>query len=548
MPDKWEIVQDTHGHPLLADILMIHVSLLPSGKVLGIGGSQHDQNAPKPFHSVLWDPAAPQTMRVIPFPGPDPFCAGHCLLPDGNVLVAGGTDKYDRAPQNPHGPHHFTGIADCFIFEWRTEQWTQAARMANPRWYPTLITLSDGRVLCMSGHGGTSQLSHEVLETEIYDPTALRWKPPRATVPKLEDTGQFWLFTMQRPMIYYTRLHGLADGRIFSSTALQEVGGRRRTRILDVSNNMLTTVGPPPCGMLVPLMSHVYSRSNFTSVLLPLIPPKYEQHVLIAGGRTARRFDLETLMPRWRRAGQRRPYPMRAYTTGLLLADGSTLLIGGGRSEKVPRWYWPWSEVGGYDEDANFIPERYLWEQDTWVEGSAPTDYPPIPRMYHTCALVLPSGAVLVVGSNHDSQRNDGGSRTDHGHHGQDARELRMEIYSPPHLFDGVDANGKPHPAQRPEVGALPTDSAGYGDPITLTSPDAHRIQRVTVLRCSSVTHGYTSDQRLIELVIDPTSRTAQSLTVTTPPTPTLAIPGYYLLFALDGAGVPSVGQFLLIG
>jgi hypothetical protein len=534
MPDHWEIILGDDGKPLLADIIMIHVALLPSGKVLGFAGSQHDEQPPKPFWSVLWDPADPGRLDKVREPERDLFCAGHCLLPDGNVLVAGGTANYDREKDNPHRPYHFTGIADCYLFDWRTETWSKVEPMAFGRWYPTLLPLADGRVLTVSGHGGPDLASHEVLETEIYDPAKNHWEPARLTDPRLEDTGKFWLFITHRPMVYYWRLHGLADGRIFSSTALQQIGGKRRTRLLDVVTNKLATVGKPPGGMLVPLMSHVYSRSNFTSVLLPLRPPHYAQSVLVAGGRSAYRFDLDASRPKWRRAGGRRPYKLRAYSTGLLLPDGSVLCVGGGKSEKVPRWYWPWSEVGGYDRDANPVPERYLPGSDTWIEGAPPADYPPIPRMYHTSAVVLASGQVFVCGSNRNSQRSHG------SHHGHDTRELRLELYSPPYLFDSAG-----NPADRVELN-LHKGDAGYGEQVTLHSPDAGRIERVTMLRCASVTHGYSSDQRLVELSIG--ARTATEVTVTTPPTPEIAIPGYYLIFALDETGVPSYGRFLRLG
>ena len=541
MPDRWEIVQNTHGHPLLADILMIHIVLLPSGKVLGFSGSEHDEKHHKKFRSVLWDPANPHVLKTLDAPHVDFFCAGHALLADGRVLVAGGTANYNREPGNPHKPYHFTGIADCYTFDWRTNTWLPAAPMHLARWYPTLITLADGRVLSLGGHGGPDLPSHEVLQYEVYQPDTDRWEPARDTVPPLEDTGKFRiLWWKQFPMIYYARLHVLGDGRVFSSTALQLVGGKRRTCVLDPDTGVLSVVGPPPRGMLVAFMRNVYSRSHFTSALLPLKPPHYRQEVLIAGGRRARRFDLGAAKRRWRRAGRPRPYKMRAYATSLLLPDGSVLCIGGGESEKVPRWYWPWSEHGGYDRDSNPVPERYLPDQDAWVSGAAPADYPPIPRMYHTAAVLLPSGEVLICASNKDSQRNSGGSRPDHGHHGEDARELRLEVYSPSYLFD---AAGKP--AVRPvvELDALAAESAGYAEDLVVTTAQPDRIRRVTMIRCSSVTHAYTSDQRLIELTIG--SRGAGQITVTTPPNRRIAVPGYYLIFALDAAGVPSHGQYL---
>src|SRR5581483_7318914 len=136
--------------------------------------------------------------------------------------------------------YHFTGIADCFVFDWRTERWTTAASMRLARWYPMLVTLPDGRVLAASGHGGPELPSHEVLETEVYDPATDRWEAPRPTVPPLEDTGKFWFVFTQLPMVYYPRLHCLGNGQVFSSTALQQVGGRRRTRTLDADSNRLT--------------------------------------------------------------------------------------------------------------------------------------------------------------------------------------------------------------------------------------------------------------------------------------------------------------------
>jgi hypothetical protein len=547
MADHWEILADEAGQPLLSGLLTVHAALLPSKKVLFFCGSGHDEkHDPKDRKTGLWDPANPTRVRQLDDPaGVDLFCAGHCMLANGDVFVAGGTANYDREPDNPHRPYHFTGIPDCFVFDWRTERWRTVPHKKWPAWYPSCATLADGRVLAMSGHGGPDHPGHEVLETEIFDPATERWEPARPTAPPLEDTGKFWLFGTRLPMVYYPRLHPLRDGQVFSATALQQIGGARRTRSLDPVTNALTTLGKAPPGMRVWWMPHVYSRSHFTSALLPLNPPDYPERVLIANARYARVFQPAEPGRGWRSAGGKRPYPMRAYGTGLLLPDGSVLVIGGGRSEKVPRWYWPWSEVGGYDRDANPIPERYLPATSTWVNGSAP-HYPPIPRMYHSVALLLANGQVLVAGSNHDSQRNHGGVRPDHPHH-DDARELRMELYSPPYLFDGTDDDGTPRPAVRPVI-SCPTDEATYGQLLVLTSPDAMSIRRVTMVRCASVTHAYSTDQRLIELVIDPGSREETELTVTMPPDAGIGIPGYYLLFALGPADTPSLAHMLRLG
>ena len=74
----------------------IHSTLLYNGDVLIMAGSGNNQaffNAGT-FKTLLLDPAT-MRMRLIPTPW-DLFCAGHIELPDGNILIAGGTARYEN--------------------------------------------------------------------------------------------------------------------------------------------------------------------------------------------------------------------------------------------------------------------------------------------------------------------------------------------------------------------------------------------------------------------------------------------------------------------
>ena len=53
---------------------------MPNGKVLMFGRDKVER---------MWDPVT-QAITVLPHVGYDLFCAGHTLLHDGRVLVAGG--------------------------------------------------------------------------------------------------------------------------------------------------------------------------------------------------------------------------------------------------------------------------------------------------------------------------------------------------------------------------------------------------------------------------------------------------------------------------
>jgi hypothetical protein len=74
---------------------------------------------------------------------------------------------------------------------------------------------------------------------------------------------------------------------------------------------------------------------------------------------------------------------------------------------------------------------------------------------------------------------------------------------------------------------------------------DPSRISRVTLLRPAAVTHAVDMDQRSIELRV---TAGANGLRVTAPRDGTLAPPGYYMLYAIDDAGVPSTAAWVRIG
>jgi hypothetical protein len=97
---KWTIVDPSHHG---SEVLAVHAALLGDGQVVFFSGSEHDRdqhNAGHFDHSRVWDPAAGM-VRPIPSPNYDLFCCGHAFLPDGAILVAGGTKAYDPATSGP---------------------------------------------------------------------------------------------------------------------------------------------------------------------------------------------------------------------------------------------------------------------------------------------------------------------------------------------------------------------------------------------------------------------------------------------------------------
>jgi len=142
-------------------------------------------------------------------------------------------------------------------------------------------------------------------------------------------------------------------------------------------------------------------------------------------------------------------------------------------------------------------------------------------RLYHSASLLLPDATVLLVGGN--PQRG--------------SYEHRFENYSPAYLF-----NGDGTAAVRPVITGVPPGTVGYGAAFQVQTPDAAAIGSVVLVRPGAATHAFDMEQRLVGL-----SYTAGSgvLNVTAPPNGNIAPPGYYMLFVLNTAGVPSVARFV---
>jgi hypothetical protein len=136
------------------------------------------------------------------------------------------------------------------------------------------------------------------------------------------------------------------------------------------------------------------------------------------------------------------------------------------------------------------------------------------PRLYHSLALLMPDGRVLISGG---GRVDDGAAPTD---------QLNNEFYSPPYLYKGA----------RPTITSAPA-TVQAGHPFTVQTPDAARIAKVSLVRFGAVTHSFNTGQRYFPLSF---TAGAGARTVTAP-AGNVAAPGNYLLFILDTSGVPSV-------
>jgi hypothetical protein len=371
--------------------------------------------------------------------------------------------------------------------------------------------LADGRLLLTGGH----ELSHVGYPyVSIFDPFTLtwsrgqdmndnRWYPTNTTLQNGDvvvlsgethapgtnnPLPQVWEAKTGRWRDLNTAMQDLPYyPRMFlaPSGKLFFAGPWRRSRWLDPDGTGTWFDGP--------LSAH-NGRAYGAAVM-------HGSKVLIIGGgspatATVEEIDLAQPSPTWMaRAPMTWP---RRQLNATLLPDGKVLVTGG-------------SSGADFDDETQpvKVPELYDPETNTWTKLAPAAEY----RGYHSAALLLPDGRVLT-----------GGGRYRH----------TTEIFSPPYLMqDGA----------RPIIQETPAVLTP-GTSFLVQTPDAAQVAKVTLLALGSVTHAFDQHQRFLQLPFTPVSG---GLQVSAPVNNLAAPPGYYLLFILDGRGVPSVGRIVKV-
>jgi galactose oxidase len=104
-------------------------------------------------------------------------------------------------------------------------------------------------------------------------------------------------------------------------------------------------------------------------------------------------------------------------------------------------------------------------------------------------------------------------------------------LFSPPYLFKGP----------RPTITNAPK-LVGYGTSFTVTTPDASKVAKVSLIGLGATTHAFDMGQRLLGLAFQ---RQTGALTIRAPASGNVAPPGHYMLFILNADSVPSVAKIV---
>ena len=467
--------------PIDWPLLPIHASLLSEGRLLthasySATAAGSDSTA-DPHDRTRADVAriADWSHITLDHPSEEVYASGHVRRADGQLLVLGGHAGRD-------GTARPFGRVQVSLFDQTRLLWSPRKAMPVERWGPSALTVGNGDVLSIGGAhaGGTPS------DPVVFD--GLAWRSLTDV-----DTSSWWSAGSARYDDVYPFLHLASDGRVWVT------GWGEDLHAIDVRGRG---------------SSRTFSREAFGRVFGAAAPSGPDQ-VLIASGvdsaassnaasKTCVHVDFSSSLPSVSPTGSL--LFERADAAATVLADGSVFVHGGSRVHA--------NETTAPADSYVRVPEIWHPASGSWSLAT-PSKHP---RGFRSTSVLLPDGRVWTGGGECGPGCSSG---------------LVAEVFRPPYLFTPA-SRGKLAP--RPVIASAPA-LVEYDVPFTVAMGNADTIQRVTLLRYGSSTHGVDFEQRFLELTFN---QTADLLQVAPPVDGNAAPPGPYLLFAFRG-GVPSV-------
>lgn len=451
-------------------IVAIHVALLPDGRVISYGTAEEDPT-PRTLVYDLWTPALGQGasahMLLPNQTGADTFCAGQTLLPGSTALIIanGNTAKATRR----------YGTRSIKSFDPANNQLSEQSENNVPRWYPTLLSLPDGRLVLL---GGRQQQHVPAPVPELYSPgTGWALLPSAASSDAFGEADEAWSYPVA----------ALApDGSII-------ILGRTKAYRMTLGSALPGSAAITDTGVALPA----------GAVSLPLAMFSPGKILSLREDGAAIIADINQTPP----VISRLPplSQLRHWANATVIADGRVLISGG-------------SSVANKLQGVAYNVEIFDPVTGHFTLGAPGSK----PRLYHSTALLLPDASVLISG---------GGAPGP-------VRNLNAEIYYPPYLYSASGA-----PAARPVISAASTVAA-VGGSISASMADTQPVSRLTLVRFGSATHARNFDQRFFNLAY---TQSGNQLSAQLPGNANVLLPGFYMLFAFNAAGTPSLAATLRV-
>ncbi|KAE8444817.1 hypothetical protein EG329_014171 [Mollisiaceae sp. DMI_Dod_QoI] len=500
----------------------MHAGLMPNGRVFFLDKLENytQLRTPDGYYAMSSE-YDPESNNAVPLAYlTNAFCSGGTFLADGRVISVGGNAPLTWL--DPNIGDGFTAIrylqrspTDASL---NGQSWSEPGnKLASARWYATAQTMPDGTIFVASG--SLNGLDPTVLTNN--NPTYEILSPGAATQGKNIPMD---ILQKNQPYYMYPFVHLLNDGSLFVFVS-------KSSQIFNVGSNTIVKELPD-----LPGDYRTYPNTG-GSVLLPLSSKNnWAPDIIICGGGAYQditsptdpscgRIQPLSATPNWEMDSMPEG---RGMVEGTLLPDGTVIWMNGGNrgAQGFGLMASPTLEALLYD------PAKPLGQRFATLASST------IPRLYHSVALLLLDGTVMVAGSNPVQMPMLQPDAQD-----PYVTEFRVENYVPPYL-QGDNAN------RRPTNIAIPQNIDANGSPFVISFNAPARAQGVKVVLYHGgfVTHSVHMGHRMLELDFEGwvPGGAAQTLTVSGPPNRNVAPPGPYVIYVVCD-GVPGIGQFVQV-
>ncbi|MFE1959855.1 galactose oxidase-like domain-containing protein [Streptomyces sp. NPDC059479] len=585
----------------------IHAALLHTGKVLIVAGSGNNQKKfdEGSFDTILWNPAD-NSFKKIPTPE-DFFCSGHAQLPDGRLLVAGGTARYEvldgeirRAGggmrvknENPDRSYTFKKgtrfrspsgveyVSTTDVTVPKAKKQLQVGYGKGDRMLPwkTKVTAGEARVFVEAVKEGPQALTTQAAQYEIVglkgkDADNLYGLAQKLTTEKQDFQGirsayefdptaeKYIPVDPMKEARWYPTLVGLDDGRVLAVSGLDDVGA-----VLTGYNELYDP------------KTKKWSKGPERYF------PTYPSLFLTKGGKLFYSGSNAGYGPadKGRQPGVWDPVkntftPVDGLTDGDQTETSASLMLAPVQDQRVMLL-----GGGGVGESAKATPRTAIIDLNK--ESPAFQEGPRLPQgTRYLSSVLLPDDSVFTTGGSSDyrgrsasdilkaqfydpatnSFRRAADPTVGRNYHSEALLlpDGRVVTFGSDPLFDDADntklgtfeqrveiytppylQGDRASDKNRPALGEGPRRTDHDGR-ATFRTAKPDRIAKARLMRPSAVTHTTDVEQRSIEVGL---TRTKDTVTIEVPKDRTLVPPGWYMLFVTDTAGTPSEAKWLLV-
>ncbi len=416
----------------------------------------------------------------------DMFCEGLSIDATGRFIATGG----NNAPKTS-------------IYSPRYDAWTAQAEMNIPRGYQSMATLSNGNAFTIGGSwsGGDTVPKNG----EVFSPTANTWT-------LLNGAPVAPMLTADQQGVYRADNHGWLFG--WKAGTVFQAGPSRAMNWYGTAGAGSTTPAGPRgddtdamCGNAVmydAAAGKILAVGGATSY--QGVDATANAHIISINAPTVP-VSVQTINPMW--------FP-RIFANAVVLPNGQVFITGGQTHGQ------PFS-----DDTAHLQPEIWDPVSTRFIKVQQQT----VPRTYHSTAILMPDATVLSGGGGLC-----GACATNH---------YDAQVFTPPYLFNaqGILLTD----AQRPQIKSAPQYMYITTPASTLTVQADKPGYSWSIIRLGSTTHTVNTDQRRIPLYgPSQAGNNLYTYSLSLPTDPGIMIPGYYMVFAMNAAGVPSRAKYVL--